>query len=312
MSVEIPFRKFNIERNNERLDRMKTIYEINPRTAVWLLFAAGMVILALTGCSSETKSGFVTDEAVEDVVVVTPDPLKLLAIGVEGFGDDVSRQWGAQRDGELKISHVSLDEFSDSETMPEDVDLVVHPASISVDLISRKLIREVPSDLLRNEKLNRTSILQHFRKSLVRHDDKTWSVSLGGHQLWLLYRKDVLAAAGIELPSTWSELSRAIDELKTAEAAKEMKPILVPTADSMAAQVFMARVASSIRDQGKLTSFFDRKTMKPMITLAPFEAALKDLKAWTGKSTDELSNAKVFADFAKGKSVFAICLAKIV
>jgi len=129
---------------------------------------------------------------------------------------------------------------------------------------------------------------------------------LGGHQLRLLYRKDILDAAGLSVPTTWEELSRTIDKLKDAETAKGLKPILVPTADSMASQVFMARVASSIRDQGKLTSFFQRKTMEPTIASPPFVAALEDLKLYFESGGGEFSVAEVFAKFAAGESVFAI------
>ena len=286
---------------------MKTISEIKPRTAIWLLFAAGAAILAMSGCDSKTESGFSTDGETENTVVSTPDPLALLAIGVPDFGDEISRQWSAQRDGDLKIIHMTLEEFESSDASSENVDLVVHPSAISVDLISRKLIRVFPADALDDETLNRSAFLLHYRKSLVRHNDKTWSVCLGGQQMRLLYRKDILEAEGLAVPARWEDLARTIEKLKDSDATKEMKPILVPTADSAAGNVFMARVASSVRDQGKLTSFFQRRTMEPTIDSAPFVTALEDLKVLADMSGGKYSVAEVFAKFAAGESVFAVC-----
>ncbi len=285
---------------------MKTISGINPRTAIWLLFAFGAVCLALSGCGSETKSGFATNEESESTFVLKPNPLKLLAIGVPEFGDEIPRQWSAQREGDLQIEHVSLDEFEGSDALPDDVDLVVHPSSINVDLISRKLIRVFPREVNDSDGVKRSGVLQHFRKSLVRHDDKTWSVSLGGQQFRLMYRKDILEDFEIEIPATWEDLARAVEKLSKVEAAKDLKPILVPLRDSMASQLFMARVASSIRDQGKLSSFFDRRTMKPTIVSAPFVDALGDIKKFSSMTGGEFTLAEVFAKFASGESVFAI------
>ncbi len=262
--------------------------------------------MAISGCDSQTKSGFATNEETEDAYVATPDPLGLLAIGVPEFGDEISRQWSAQRDGELKIVHMSLDEFESSEVSAENVDLIVHPSSINVDLISRKLIRVFSADVLDDEDLNRSAFLDHFRKSLVRHDDKTWSVSLGGQQMRLMYRKDILEAAGISVPSTWEEFGSAIEKLEGVDATSGMEIVVAPTANGMASNSFMARVACSIRDPGKLTSFFQRRTMEPTIASAPFVSALEDLKKYTAKSSDALSVAEVFAKFAGGGAVFAI------
>jgi ABC-type glycerol-3-phosphate transport system substrate-binding protein len=285
---------------------MKTKSDIKPRTAFWLLFAAGAAIMAISGCDSQTKSGFATDEATEEVYVVTPDPLGLLAIGVPEFGDEISRQWSAQRDGELKIMHMSLEEFAESKVSTENVDLIVHPSSINVDLVSRKLIRVFSSDVMDDDDLNRWAFLEHYRKSLVRHDDKTWSVSLGGQQMRLMYRKDILKAADISVPSTWEDLGKAIEKLEEVDAAKGMKPLLVPTTGGMASQTFMARAACMIRDPGKLTSFFQRRTMEPTIASAPFVTALEDTKNYAAKTDGKLSVAEVFAKFAGGESVFAI------
>lgn len=285
---------------------MKTTSGINPRVVIWLLFATGAAILALSGCNSNVESGFATEENDSKEVIFKPEPLKLLAIGVPSFGEDIAKQWAAERDGELQIEHLSLEAFDSNSDLPSNVDLLVHPFSINVDLITKNIIRVFPRDMLVSEEMNQDGFMLHFRKALVRHDDKTWAVSLGGHQLRLLYRSDVLEAAKIQPPETWEDLSRAIEKLENSDAAKDLKTILIPTSDQLAGQMFMAKVASQIRDQGKLTSFFDRKTMKPTITAPPFESALTELKSLASESDEPLDVSEVFQKFAAGESVFAI------
>ena len=262
--------------------------------------------MAIVGCSTETKSGFVTADDTDETVVVKPDPLNLMAIGVPGFDDEIAKQWAAQRDGDLNISHVSLEQFLESPKLTKDTDLLVHPASILAELVSNDLIRVFPREALKAPEMSLDSCLPHFRRSLVRHADQTWSVSLGGHQLRLFYRTDILESAGIKPPGTWGELNRSIEKLKTADAAKDMLPIVIPTSEEVAVQVYLARVASQIRDRGKLTSFFDRRTMKPTIEAAVFAQALEDLKMYHQFSGESFTVGEAFKTFADGKAVFVI------
>ncbi|QEG22403.1 ABC transporter substrate-binding protein [Mariniblastus fucicola] len=285
---------------------MKTTFGIKPGTAIWLLFAAGAAILAIAGCDANTESGFATSEETDDKVLYTPEPLKLLAIGVPDFDAEISRQWAAERDGDLKIEHLSLDEFDTSDASQADVDLILHPSTINADLVSRGMVRVFPRDGLDDPEMNLSAFLLHFRKALVRHDDKTWSVSLGGHQLRLFYRRDILDAAQIAVPETWEDLTLAIDKLNDVESARELTPIVIPTAGESAGQMFMARVACLIRDQGKLTSFFDRRTMEPTVASAPFETALEEVKRLAEKTGGTFSVSEVFQKFAAGQAVFAI------
>jgi ABC-type glycerol-3-phosphate transport system substrate-binding protein len=284
---------------------MKSIFGLKPRVVVWLLFATGAAILALSGCDTEPKSGFATSESSETETVRTPDPLNLLAIGVPEFDEEISRQWAAERDGELKISHITQDKYHKKDDLSA-YDLIVHPSTINAELVSGRQIRVYPREGLVAPDMKLDAFLLHFRKALVRHDDKTWSVSLGGEQLKLFYRRDLLDEAEIALPETWQELADAIDKIKSSEAAKGLKPIVIPTLDGMAAQMFIARLACLIRDQGKLTSFFDRRTMKPLIEAVPFEQALAGLYQLNSISGEPCTVEGAFAKFVAGEAVFAI------
>jgi hypothetical protein len=241
------------------------------------------ILLLLVGCDSRDTVDLADEEQVE-VAIRTPDPLKLVAIGMPDFGAEVARQWSARRDGELTIEHVTIEDFANSSDSIVEADLVVHPVSLTVDLVSKELIRPVPKKVWTDEELNRDGMLRHYRKSLVRHDDQLWSISLGGKQLFLLYRQDLLEKYQVKVPKTWSDLSEAIAKL---EGRKD-------------------ELAASVRDQGKLTTFFDRKTMQPMISAAPFVKALDDMRRLASFSESRLSPADAFKKFATGESVFAI------
>ena len=285
---------------------MKTNFGLNLRAIIWLLFAAGALVIAVAGCSTKTQSGFASADDKEEEVETTREPLGLLAIGLPQFDEEVALQWAAERDGDLKISHLSIDEFLQADQLPKNIDLIVHPSVVLVDLISKNMIRTYPRKGLDDPTMNLDSFLTHFRRALVRHDDKTWSVSLGGHQLKLFYRKDILEAAGVKPPKTWDELERGIEKLSSCDEANGMTPVVFPTANGMAAQVYLARVSSLIRDQGKLTSFFDRKEMKPTIEAAVFANALNDMKFGGGVGGESLSVEEAFTRFVSGNAVFAI------
>ena len=290
----------------EKKPLMKSKTQLKTSTAIWLLFAVGALVMAITGCDNAAESGFDVDGDSEIKVVFKPKPLKLLAISQPNFGDEIARQWSAQRDGELLIQHVSFDEFDESPEVAGDVDLIVHPALINFDLISQKLIRPIPREAMDDENMNRSAFLQHFRKALVRHGDETWSVSLGDHQLRLFYRKDILDAANIEPPQTWDELFAAAEALRESESVRDMKMILAPRSDGFAADLFLSRAACWIRDRGKLTTLFDRKTMKPTLEAKPFQKALLETKILIGNSPEGISVPEVFASFAAGDAVFAL------
>lgn len=265
--------------------------------------------LATIGCDSENIA--IRDSADADKVTVidrAPDPLNLVAVDMPDFGAEVSRQWSARRDGQLTVTHVTSEQLLQSEKPLAGADLVVHPVSLTVDLISRELIRPVPRDIWDDENLNRDGMLRHYRKSLVRHDDQLWSISLGGRQLYLLYRVDVLQANGIEVPETWEDLNQAISKLSQLSRNEDtaLAPFVAATSLDWCGNTFLARAAALIRDRGKITTLFDRKTMEPLVTAEPLVDSLNDLKKLTSMSDEALTPADAFAKFAAGNAVFAL------
>ena len=236
----------------------------------------------------------------------SPSRLSLLAIDFPKFGQEIVRQWSAQRDGDLKVTHVTLQQWDSAEVDLGDFDLIVHPQIINFDLISEKQIRTLSKKAIENEELNRSAFLPHFRKAMVRHGDETWGVSLGDHPLRLFYRKDILAAAGLEPPELWEDMQSAIDKLSKSESANGMKILSMPGTDAWPTRIFLARAASAIRGRGKLTTFFDRKKMTPTISAEPFVEALIETKKLYDLSGDSLTLEESFELFANGKSVFSI------
>jgi len=280
--------------------------------AICCLLLGGLSI----GCDgSKVKSASKAQSTSVGSKITRSRKLDLLAIGVPEFGDEIVRQWSAKQDGELSIVHMPMVEFEALRreegklSFGSDYDLIVFPASVNADLYSAELIREIPKEVVDEQVFNRTGILRHFRRAFVRHDSEVRSICLGGLPPVLLYRKDVLEKLGVERPTTWDELASALGKIEKSKGDFEglESGFLIPTKEGDATKIFLARAASEIRSLGKLTTCFDRKTMKPLLDQPPFERALKDLKSLARESVaaGELSSEDVFLRFAEGKCAFA-------
>ncbi len=286
------------------------------RSKHWIGLGCLLLGMLLPGCG-EQKSASTSIDSAQPSGGSVSRPLSLLAIGVPGFGDEIARQWSAKRDGVLSIEHMSMADFENLRReegkleLGAEFDLVVFPASINADLYAADLIREIPKEVVDNDVFNRNGILRHFRRAFVRHNNQVRSICLGGSSPVLLYRKDILKKLDVKPPETWEELARVFDKVEQAKGGFEgiESVFLMPTGEGTAAKMFLARSASEIRSLGKLTTFFDRRTVKPLLDQAPFVRALKDLKALASESIasgEELSSEEVFRRFAQGRSVFAL------
>jgi ABC-type glycerol-3-phosphate transport system substrate-binding protein len=268
-----------------------------------------LLLTAVTGCDSKPKVDNSEDE-VETVKL--PPPMNMLVVGNKDFGEDVARQWTARRDGKIEVSHLSVDKFIAGDlAIDNETDLIVYPSKFLGELAINESVRPVPKNIWEDETFNKTGLLRHFRKSLVRHDNKVWGIPLGGQQLVLLYRKDVLSTLGSKPPTTWEELHAILGKIEASQdqtVSKFKNPILAPVGEGWAGELLLARVAASIRQRGKLSTVFNRQDMKPLITLEPFVLALNDLKSMTQSSDQQSSQnpASVYDAFANGKCVFAI------
>ena len=123
----------------------------------------------------------------------------------------------------------------------------------------------------------------------------------------LLYRSDLLEQAKVDVPTTWSEWSLAVDALRAADLSIAVEDrVIIPLAEHWAAHAFLLRCAATIRQRGKLSSVFDRSSMKPLINQEPFVDALKDLKETFGDQNGSITPAEAWTRLQNGKCAMTL------
>ena len=71
--------------------------------------------------------------------------------------------------------------------------------------------------------------------------------------------------------------------------------------------MFLARAAPLIRNRGKLSTVFNRRTMQPLITDPPFQKALEDLKRLMSEPVQlELTPAQVYQNVLAGQAAIGV------
>ncbi len=275
-------------------------------------FLIAILCFIIVGC----QPGSEVEEVSDELVLRTPDPLAMLLVGGDtGLADTISRQWSAQRDGELTTRTQSLQAFMDSDyEIDAGVDVMLYPPGLLGDLESRGQLQLIPKWLWNSEELNKNEFLRHHRKTLVRHGNQTWAVPLGSPQFMLIYNIDSFSQLGLEPPKSWKEFVELAEEIRDhgdlQDDDGEPLPteIEFPLGGGWAGQIFLARVGPSIRNRGKLSTVFDRKTMKPLIEAPPFVEALAELKSLVGESELQLAlgPSQVYERLLRGESAVGV------
>jgi len=231
-----------------------------------------------------------------------PDPLKLLVIGEEHLGAVVARQWAARRDGELTVVTQSIEDFIQSDfRLADAVDVVIFPPRLLGEFTSRDQLLTIPNRIWGSEELNKDEILRLHRGTLVRHGEQNWAVPLGAPQLTMMFRSDDFDRDQVKALNNWDSLAGVIEKIGADQFD-------LPLAKGWAAHVLLARSASLIRDRGKLSTVFERRTMQPLIDSAAFVLAFNDLKELVAKSDHhfDLEPIDIFRRIMSGKSQLGI------
>lgn len=269
-----------------------------------LLFVAQLFMFS--GCGNEQPV------AVDNPAVQIPNPISVVFVELPDVADAVSRLWSAERSGILTTKDVTSDELFDPDYFAiADHDIIVYPGHLLGQLIADGKISNLPNDVWDSPQLDNRSLLRHNRTTLVRFGKQRWAVPIGNPQFFMLIRNDVLKAAGLQLPKTWSELVALKIGLADQKnlLADDGKPlpieITLPSTQGWAAKSFLVMAASRIRHRGILNSLFDRRTMQPLIDREPYIETLKELKLLTGGTTP-LDPAGVIESFFSGGSAIAM------
>ncbi|HMP78626.1 MAG TPA: extracellular solute-binding protein, partial [Pirellulaceae bacterium] len=273
---------------------------------VFAILAAAL----LAGCPDST------DRANPALDVSIPVTLKVLVIEDRELGEAAQRRWQAEGLGELQMAYQSAAEFRQSEfSISADVDVLIYPERFQADLLHRQLLLEIPWETWNSEQVNKSDLLTHFRGSLMRQGDRYFALPLGGVNVVLMYRQDVLDALGTTPPTTWDELDQLLQRLTDADLPLDSngqplpRSIALPLAEEWAGHLLLARAAASVRSAGKLSALFQVETMEPLIHTPPFIEALDGLRrmARHQMSEDTLQSPRdVFAAMVQGRAALGI------
>jgi len=230
----------------------------------------------------------------------------VLLIGLDSLAGPMERQWAARHETPLTITKVGRAEFEESKMeVAGGINVLVYPADMMVELIDNKKIDPLESDFYDSDEFNKFSLLKHYRKTGMRFDGKPFAATCGGPLFVQIYRDDILAAADQSVPETWQQLiitQKALSGVKLEDA--NATSVVVPLAEGWAAPSFLVISSPYVRQFGRLSVMFDRKTMKPMLESAGFVRALDELKqiAAANPQSLKMDPSAVYAAIQSGKT----------
>ncbi len=264
----------------------------NCSPIVVLLSLVGLLLTSSSGCEEKKGQRLTINDSPSTPTASRAFPCMVMVIGEPAIAEPLQRQWSARYESAFNIKTVSIEEISKADfDIPQDVDVVIYPAQIMIELIHRGRIKELKDSVYQSDALNKNDLLKHFRKSGIRYDSKTWAVPCGGPLFALIYQPDALTRTETQIPEKWSQLilwaerlaQQKNDDSAAADGSAANTPtatqkIAVPLAEGWAAKTFIAMAAPYARQKGRLSVLFQRRTMKPLIASEAFTRALDELK----------------------------------
>jgi multiple sugar transport system substrate-binding protein len=268
---------------------------LTPSVRRLLLAVLPLAVLLTAGCPSTTE----TPQAVDDFETAAPDPLTALIIGEPEMGQRIARQWRARMDGQLDIiDQAETDWIANDFAIPADVDIIVYPTMFIGQLAEDKKILSIQHSIWNSEDIDKDSMLNHYRRTVVRYGNEPYAVPLGNPHIAMFYRLDKFKAKDVALPKTWAQLEKSLNDIDGKLA--------LPLAEGWAGHAFLCRIAPNVRTRGSFSFLFDRSTMKPLVGSPAFIEALEQLKRISDECSLEHNPQQVFETALQGKSVAAM------
>lgn len=255
------------------------------RLVRFALVFCGLLSIALAGCQPADEENAASATATGRTAE-KPQKLRVLSVDdPEQVAARIAQVWTAQTTGEIDLIYGNSAELFASDRPLRDCDIVIFPATALGEWLGRDAIAPLDLEQLRGLGADRRQLLKHDRTTVVQSAGAIYGASLGSPMLMLLYRKDVFEKLKLSVPRTWPEYQATLVALRAAASApgegSESLPtdVCVPTAGNWLAEYFLARVAGSIVRQGRLSSYFEVESMKPLINSPPFVDALEQIVA---------------------------------
>ncbi len=259
--------------------------------------------LFLSGCSSEVEP------TVDTQPPKAPQPVSVVLVDVPDIAGELSRQWSARQNGTVTVENIALADLTkDDYAILDGKDVLVYPSRMMGQLVKDDLLAEFSDEAWSSETLNAKGWLRDARTRQIILNDKRWGVPLGGPNLFLLCREDILEKYGCKVPTTWDALVEVTERINAVAQTSNSLPRTthLPSSDKFMVDMFLALAAAEVRHRGRLEFVFERDTMKPLIAAAPFVEALSLYKKLLADSPSNLSPIQVAQNFYSGKAVMAI------
>lgn len=267
-------------------------------------FVVALVLVLQSGCPKPTASVPKADKDAE--VSVAPATLKVLFVDNPEIFTSISRHWSAESAGTLEFSSTTSSQLYESNfAVASDVDVIIFPDRMLGEFESRKILAPLPRRIWQSEEYRKDELLRNYRTFIPKHNNEFWGVPLGGPNFMMVYNqqaKEEMPADGLD---GWQQLLNFVEARRSSSERAFFK---LPLAKGWAAHVFLARSASLIRSRGRLSTVFERGTMKPLINSKPFELALDEIKQLMGEDSSqlELNPAALYRQIARGETAIGL------
>ena len=227
----------------------------------------------------------------------------------------IAQVWAAQTTGEIEVSYVNSEEiFSATRQPAPQCDVFIYPATTIGELIAREFIQPLEMAQLNDLGADRRLLLRHDRSTCVQFGKSIYGASLGSPMLMLLYRKDVFEKMKLDVPQTWQQYRATLEALQSSatkwnsENADQIPTqACEPTAGTWLAENLLARAAGSVVRQGRLSSYFEIESLKPLINTPPFVDALEQLVAERPfKAEKPMTPEECYVAIVQGEAALAV------
>ncbi|MGD9855891.1 MAG: ABC transporter substrate-binding protein [Planctomycetaceae bacterium] len=227
------------------------------------------------------------------VHVVLPSELELASAWTPGFED-----WAASAAASYSVSEVETSNSAIAEEhwlqalQAETPTLVVLPTHAVNRLLADDLAAPIPEAVLAADAIQWNSVPPAVRKALGMQGDRPAALAVTSASLVAFYRKDLLSAAGREIPQTWEEYDKlvaTIAEWAPGHVAVE------PRGPNSLATLFLARAAAGAKTPTQYSFELDVSTGDPLISSAAFVRALEAMTRLSSHLTGQSGTAS-FAD----------------
>ena len=263
------------------------------------------------GCDVPRAVDSATDKEQEEATLQVDGPLRVVVLDDESLGNVLQREWRSISDYEIEVSHqTTKDFFSQLDTGKKrlDSDVVIFPCSLLGQLAEQRLLRPIVNDATTDAQYRNGEIFNLIRRRETQWNRQPYAMSFGSPVLVLIRRTDMVPDA----PETWKELGETIDELKKT-LPKDVNPLMQPMSEGWPARLLVARAASYLYDNNKLSSVFEYASLKPRITSEAFvragkELALQSQSVEQGGEFKERTPQSVLQEFLDGNAAMAITL----